>query len=114
MCSLEDDDTLSSLTVILQASCCDQATKSEHEGDRPDVIDGQRPAFSSCQVYLKISFHITETIQHTNISFKNKTNSVAISPQENYAEDCRLSAKLVPTFVGRECCVVIATGPYGL
>jgi hypothetical protein len=30
------------------------------------------------------------------------------------ASDRRLSAKLVPTFADRGCCVVSATGPYGL
>jgi hypothetical protein len=45
---------------------------------------------------------------------KNKTNSVVFSPQANLRlSGRRLPEKLVPTFAGRGCRVVSATGPCG-
>jgi hypothetical protein len=40
--------TLPLLKVTLHASWCDQVIRSNHEGDRPDVIGGQWPDFVSC------------------------------------------------------------------
>jgi hypothetical protein len=44
----------------------------------------------------------------------NKTNSVALVSERTIPteRDCRLSAKLVPTFADAGCCVVSATDPH--
>jgi hypothetical protein len=47
---------------------------------------------------------------------KKRKKLRGLSPQANYtdrASDRRLSAKIVPTFADRGCCVVSATGPHG-
>jgi hypothetical protein len=68
------------------------------------------------EVWPKGKQRSRHTKTHAGIQIRNKTetNFVAFSPQANYTDrQLPQTAKLMPTFAGRERCVVSETDPYG-
>jgi hypothetical protein len=59
---------------------------------------------------------VTSGLPLVDVNVKKKTNSVALVRERTIPtrpSDRRLSAKLVPTFADRGCCIVSTTDPYG-
>jgi hypothetical protein len=63
------------------------------------------------QLVPKLELHLQAILAgKTN----KQTNSIAFSPQANYTNSLTPTAgKVVPTFVGRGCCMVSAVNPFG-
>jgi hypothetical protein len=93
-----------------------QQTKTVHASDRAATVV-RKFTFYLYQLlkYLKIMSHISRNTAtwRKGYSYSFKTPWPEFESELYRPSDRRLSAKLVPTFLDRECHVVSVTGPYG-